>query len=588
MANLNDFAEQCLDLARSILECNIDAINEDGTITPIDGEVMQPEEPGHAAFALGEFHRATQETQFAGKDLVDLAARALTAQVFTEEESENGLACCGLGLLSFGPEKTRNLVWERLVDVTQETLDQRLLARSDYENHLQAFNIAKAVTRFSMGLSKKDETSKLIDKFLERLQQNSTGGVFDDAPSGLTGNFDIYGVLAFVFVRQALQLHSNVHLRDRKLPSLRTFAERYLKMLPDMVRSDGLGWVYGKGTGVYGQIYCISLILQAMRDQWISEQQMPTYLDVLRRLFHFFFMTYIDQENGSVVIRDHERNTSDKHTTRMVNFDTARYLCQWARLAKSIEYNADAMPAVPRTGGRFVMFDKTHKKEQGLFIYSDPKSRMHFQLPLMSSGNGVSSDSLAFPHAPGIFDWPTNKYLPILLPELTFGDQVFVPAFYGKKCVTGLGLRNSFYFRYEQPDLVTIDERIVPGIGSCKVNWSFSGNKLTSEFVFTVKNPVQLSSIRYVIAHGASHSQYRLGSSLCLGAENLRATVVKDDFQAAWADPEDVSNNSEYRTYFGKVHYLQVLQRTHPLMMRPGQQYRLEISFEPDIATVEG
>ena len=41
---------------------------------------------------------------------------------------------------------------------------------------------------------------------------------------------------SFIFIRQALQLHANVHLKDRKLPKLRTFAEKYLRMLPDMTR----------------------------------------------------------------------------------------------------------------------------------------------------------------------------------------------------------------------------------------------------------------------------------------------------------------------------------------------------------------
>ena len=43
-------------------------------------------------------------------------------------------------------------------------------------------------------------------------------------------------------------------------------------------------------------------------------------------------VTYLDQEHGYLVIRDEERNTVPYHTTRMANFDAARYLCQWARL----------------------------------------------------------------------------------------------------------------------------------------------------------------------------------------------------------------------------------------------------------------
>ena len=67
---------------------------------------------------------------------------------------ENGVAYASLGLLSFGPSKERNPVWERLVEETRQRLDKLLLTRSDYDNYWQAFNIAKAVCRYSLGLSK--------------------------------------------------------------------------------------------------------------------------------------------------------------------------------------------------------------------------------------------------------------------------------------------------------------------------------------------------------------------------------------------------------------------------------------------------
>src|SRR5690606_18898887 len=135
---------------------NLSAINPDGSITPIAGEEPRPDEAGHAALAIGEYYRATGETTLGGLDLVDLAARCITAQAFAENSGENGLAYTALGLLSWGPSKERNPVWERLVDETRQRLDRALLHRSDYDNHWQAFNIAKAVARVSLGLSKKD------------------------------------------------------------------------------------------------------------------------------------------------------------------------------------------------------------------------------------------------------------------------------------------------------------------------------------------------------------------------------------------------------------------------------------------------
>ena len=106
-------------MARSILGHNLSSINQDGTIVPIEGENRRIDEPGHAVLAIGEFYRATGETQLDDYDLIDLSARCVTAQAFANPVAENGIAYAALGLLSFGPAKARNPVWERLVDETR-------------------------------------------------------------------------------------------------------------------------------------------------------------------------------------------------------------------------------------------------------------------------------------------------------------------------------------------------------------------------------------------------------------------------------------------------------------------------------------
>ncbi len=583
---MQQFAEQCTEMARSMLGHNLPSINKDGTITPIAGESGRIDEPGHAALAIGEFYRATGESELKGYDLIDLSARCITAQTFANPVAENGIAYAALGLLSFGPTKDRNPVWERLVEETRTRLDRLLLARTDYQNHWQSFNVAKAVARYSMGLSKKDETGKLIDRFLRRISEKSSGNFHDDSPDG-KGVFNIYGVLCFIFIRQALQLHSNVHLRERKLPSLRTFAEKYLRLLPDLVREDGLGWSFGRGGGAYGQMHCISLILQAFRDNWILPEKKAQYYDLLRRLFYFFYLTYLDQENGNLVIRDTEREAINSHTTRIADFDGARYLSQWSRLAKALQATRPGEGFVSKKTSRFVIFDKNSRKEQGLFIYRDTTSGLHFNIPLCQTDQKDSSDSLAFPHSPGIFDWPVNKYLPIMMPELRFGKHTIVPSYYGKRCTTGLGLRQSIFFRYEQPDLITNNQQLVAGLGSSKVNWTFSQGKITSEFIFMVKHPVTMDRMRYMLVIGSPHSLHRVGNTFTLGAQGLRCSVVKDNFQAQWAQTEVVTNEPNYRTQYGNIHYLQTLVRDHPLNMRPGQQYRLAVTFEPDLARAE-
>lgn len=592
---MQHFANQCLDLARSILGHNLDSINADGSIQPVPGETSRPDEPGHAALAFGEFHRATGDVLLNRVDIVDIVARTLSFQVHQDNESENGLAYAGLGLLSFGPSKERNLVWERLNEETRELVDKRLLHRTDYDNHLQAFNIAKSVTRFSLGLSKKDETATLIEKFIERIQANSAGGYCDDAPKSadrpdaLGGAFDIYGILQFIFIRQALQLHANSHVRDRKLPSLRTFSEKYVKLVPDLVRQDGLGWCYGRGVGAYGQMHLITIVLQAMRDGWIPDDKMPVYKDAIRRLFQYFFATYIDQEHGYLVIRDGERDTIPHHTTRMANFDAARYLCQWARLAKIVGGDmAGATVEAPKASCKCILFDRNARKEQGLCVYRDPVSGLHVQIPLVSGGSHKTSDSLAFPHMPGVFDWPANKYVPAFLPEVTIGGQVFLPSFYGKNMSVAMGLKGAFVFKYDQPELITKDEKIVPGIGSWKVEWEFNGGKITARYTLSVKQQTTVEFFRYVLPIATPHHHYRLASTPTLGAESLRCAVHKDDFGATWGETEVVSESPEHRTYNGKVHYYQNLVRDHALVLKPGMPCKLEVTFEPDIVPVEG
>jgi hypothetical protein len=85
----------------------------------------------------------------------------------------------------------------------------------------------------------------------------------------------------------------------------------------------------------------------------------------------------------------------------------------------------------------------------------------------------------------------------------------------------------------------------------------------------------------------APHTHQRLGISPMLGQEGLRCAVAKDDFQGNWREAEVVTEDPAYRTNYGKVHYVQYLERDHPLIMRPGNQYRFSVNFEPDITLID-
>jgi hypothetical protein len=81
----------------------------------------------------------------------------------------------------------------------------------------------------------------------------------------------------------------------------------------------------------------------------------------------------------------------------------------------------------------------------------------------------------------------------------------------------------------------------------------------------------------------APPSRYASARQLGPGRASLR---VSGDIRRSGAT-RVVTDEPLYKTFYGKIHYLQVLERDHPLVMRPGQQYRLQISYEPDIIFAE-
>ena len=83
-----------------------------------------------------------------------------------------------------------------------------------------------------------------------------------------------------------------------------------------------------------------------------------------------------------------------------------------------------------------------------------------------------------------------------------------------------------------KPELITKEGVFANGIGSCRVKWLFSGNKLSCEYIFKVNNQIQLNRFRYTIVLVTPHSTYRIGTSFRLSDEGHRAEVIRDDFQA--------------------------------------------------------
>ena len=210
-------------------------------------------------------------------------------------------------------------------------------------------------------------------------------------------------------------------------------------------------------------------------------------------------------------------------------------------------------------------------------------------LPLVSAGSHRFCDSLAFPHMPGVFDWPSNQAVSPFIPELTIGGKAFTPSFYGKNAQVAMGAKaGTYHFRFEQPDLIDRDEKLSANLGSLKVDWEFSGGRIVARYLLTAKSAVTLDEFRLVLPIAATHSRMTPGNAWVLGPESHRCELLKDDFHATWGETRVVSEDPRHRTCWGKVHFYQTLQRDKPMALRAGGTYAFEIAFEPHVVRAAG
>ncbi|MDR1456815.1 MAG: hypothetical protein LBI34_02040 [Puniceicoccales bacterium] len=578
---MQNFAAQSWDIAQLLLGGYLERIEENGTIAPIGGEQVRTDESGHIAYALAVYHSIAEQTS---ARVVELVAGCIAAQFHFNVQDVGGCTHAALALLTMGLNLARNDAWSRFRDETQKIIESWLKTPLQVPPHQEAFRIVHAIVGHSLGFQITDNSDKLIEQWLNRARTGSTGGFMDSSSRGIGGRYDGAALEQYVLVREALQRHASIHMRARRLPMIRTYMQRYLKLIPDLVRDDGTNWTFGSMRGCTGTIYTISFIVRAFDDDWIDADKQTIYADILRKLVQHLLMHYLDQGSASVCIRDGERDAETEEATVVVNFEAIRQFFFWSQLAKRSKISLGvAGTESHNTFAKYIPFDHGMKAEHGLLIYRDALLGLPLQLPLIGGNTNGNPSCDAFPHCPGVFDAPINKRLPVLVPELTFGDLVTVPSFYGKNVSTSLGPRREFQFRYEQPELITVNEELISNIASCKVVWSFVEGKVTAEFIYLPRRAIRLDSFRFTFAISVPHSRLTFPIMPSLGDNGLRPQILRDDFHGEWQQLQDVTKDPTYRTNGGKITCLYVYARLLALQLRQGTPYWFSISFEPEV-----
>ncbi|MDR0727440.1 MAG: hypothetical protein LBF26_00905 [Puniceicoccales bacterium] len=579
--HMQNFAAQSWDIAQLLLGNYLERIGENGAVAPVGGESTRTDESGHIAHALAVYHSMSERPS---ARVIDLVAGCIASQFHFNGQDAGGCAHAALALLTMGLNLSRNDAWSRFQEETQKIIVSWLKKPLQVPPHQEAFRIVHAIVGHSLGFHADDNSDRLIEQWLNRARTGSTGGFVDSSLCGIGGRYDGTALEQYALVREALQRNASIHTRTRRLPSIRTYMQRYLRLIPDLVRDDGANWAFGSLQGCTGTIYTISFIVRAFDDGWIDDDKRDLYAGVLRKLVQHLFMHYLDQGSASLCIRDGERDAKAEEMTAVINFDAIRQFLFWSQLAKGSKISLDAVATgALSTSAKYIPFDHGAKTEHGLFIYRDALLGLSLQLPLIGGNGDETSNCGTFPHCPGIFDAPVNKRLSVLVPELTFGDRVTVPSFYGKNVSTSLGPRKEFQFRYEQPELITVDEVLTSNIASCKVLWSFVEGKVTAEFTYIPKRSIRLDSFRFTFAIASPHSRLTFPPMPFLGENGLRPQILRDDFQGEWQQLVDVAEDPVYRTHDGKIAYLYVYARLLSLQLHPGTPYCFSISFEPEV-----
>ena len=129
------------------------------------------------------------------------------------------------------------------------------------------------MARFSFGLTKKDDTGKVIDLFVEGIEKNSSGGFCNEIRTARRAYTTFTD--SFLHIRQAgLQLHASVHLKDRKLPKLAPLPKNIFVSS----RSRPARRARVELRPLHRSLRAIALHqhdLQAMQDNWINTEKMP-------------------------------------------------------------------------------------------------------------------------------------------------------------------------------------------------------------------------------------------------------------------------------------------------------------------------
>ena len=83
---------------------------------------------------------------------------------------------------------------------------------------------------------------------------------------------------------------------------------RYYDLMQDMIHRNGQGWVFGRSSGVLGQIQCLAFLEQILRTSWLNDEQSAWTRRACHKLLDFLIQVFWDEDKQWFSFRDEYRS----------------------------------------------------------------------------------------------------------------------------------------------------------------------------------------------------------------------------------------------------------------------------------------
>ncbi|WP_269537211.1 hypothetical protein [Cerasicoccus fimbriatus] len=493
---------------------------------------------GNIYYCIGEMYRVrgVQPGDLLGRDYVQIAH----ALISRWEEMDTLKGCfAAMGLAMLGPDSPEHPILGKLCDAKRAKVEKTLRVTRAFPHNWEVFN---ASLRMGRSVLWGDDPALVLPHLDKLVKKYEVSGYFDDSAN--SGDYNNYGLMTINFALRLSEFLPVDHVVRREVEAqFKVHAMRYFELLKSFIGPQGEGWLFGRSSGVLGQLQCISYLEQLLSKGWFSAEDAAWSRRACRELTQYMQDVFWDEGGQWFLFRDENRQCYNYRTTLPMTWDLWRYFLQlenYARIDEALPQNE--LETLPCKADCREIITSVERRTTYL-VWSD--DHMKWQMPIMGGPTTMAGDSLPRPYLPGLFEWVTgNDVVPALCPEFQIGEEKGWPAWWPKS--TKLQAEgDNWRYTVKYAKLCGRHGEALGWPVSVRVEYHFGTGFFERIDHLEVSGEIEFDSVRLEILQGAPHPKaqrypkvYQINSAM---QSNLPGLTVEE---------VDVSADPRYRNYF--------------------------------------